>query len=130
MLPPFLLDEGVPRQIVEMLQRHGYTVLILQDFTLAGSADPVVAIAGDNLGAILLVCDSHFRGVSEIAQSSISNKRLKKLHRIWMRGNQARMCARLEDLLPTIETEFSVYQTRSVKRMFLTIGDSWWRSNR
>jgi hypothetical protein len=47
-----------------------------------------------------------------------------------MRGREIHMARRIEELLTAIEFEYARFQEREDKRMYVEIGDTYWRSNR
>jgi len=65
-----------------------------------------------------------------MTRSLVSLTRLRRLHRIGMRGRQIHMTRRVGELLTAIEFEYARFQEREDKRMYLEIGDSYWRSHR
>jgi hypothetical protein len=92
--------------------------------------DPVIAAMANSRHGILMTGNvKHFSDSPRT--SEISMKRLRNLHRILMKGNKINMRDRIEELLPTIEREFEIFQRRENNpRMLLWISDSYWRSER
>ena len=131
MLPPFLTDESIPDPFGDLLEDRGYIVHRARDLVMPGTPDAVIARLSDERGSILVINDRHYRGTfSPLTRSRISLTRLRRLHRIGMRGREIHMARRMGELLTAIEFEYARFQERADKRMYLEIGDSYWRSNR
>ena len=96
-----------------------------------GTSDAIIARLSNESGTILIVNDRHYRGnFSPLTRSAISLRRLRRLHRISMRCREVHMARRIEELLPAIEFEYARFQAREDKRMYLAIGEDFWRSHR
>jgi predicted nuclease of predicted toxin-antitoxin system len=130
-LPPFLTDESIPDSVGDVLQEHGFNVYRTRDLVAPGTSDAIIARLSDERGTILIVNDRHYKGnFSPMTRSAISLRRLRRLHRIEMRCREVHMARRIEELLSATEFEYARFQEREDKRMYLEIGESFWRSHR
>jgi predicted nuclease of predicted toxin-antitoxin system len=131
MLPPFLMDESIPDSVGDCLEAAGFTVQRVRDLVAPGTPDAAVARLSNERGAILIVNDRHYSGTfSPMTRSLVSLTRLRRLHRIGMRCREVHMARRIQELLTAIEFEYARFQQREDKRMYLEIGESYWRSHR
>jgi hypothetical protein len=49
-----LIDEDVPESVAQYLRERGHIIHYVRELSLAGSPDPIVAAAGDRLGAVIV----------------------------------------------------------------------------
>ena len=116
----FLLDQNVARSVAETLRRLGHTCDFSRDLIPADAADPVVAVAAEQLGAILISHDRDFKTIApRVAEGQ--KARYKRLSRIALECPEAMAAARLEELMPIIEMTWQLQQTKSDKRMIFHI---------
>lgn len=125
----FLLDEGVPISVAEMLERHGHEVEYIRDHVPRGSPDPLVATVAEELGAILVTSDGDFQRIAPRIPLG-QRARFRQLSRIWMRCGEPQAAVRLESALDLVLTEFALAQRRSDRRMHMQIGKSFIRIER
>jgi Domain of unknown function (DUF5615) len=130
-LPPFLTDECVPDSVGNFLESRGHALFRARDLVLPGTADKIIAVVGNEKGAIVVTNDNHFKGIaSRISRDEVSLARLRRMHRVFLMCPEPMMVRRFETLMTAIEFEFARFQERSDTRMYLTIGKDFWRSQR
>ena len=84
-----LIDENVPLSVAQVFVDRGHDVRFVRDVLAAGSPDPVVAIVGDRLSAIVVTWDRDFeRLVSRVPEGN--RRRFRNLGRISFRCNEVR----------------------------------------
>jgi predicted nuclease of predicted toxin-antitoxin system len=125
----FLLDEQVPRAVAELLERLGHEVVWIRNLSPQGSPDPLVATVSEELGAILISFDGDFEKIAPRIPKG-HRARFRKLSRIWMRCSEPQAAARLESGIKLIECEYALAQLRSDKRMMMSFGTSFIRTDR
>lgn len=125
----FVLDENVPANLGAFLRRHGHDCIDISGSVMAGSPDILVAAVADENGAILISFDKDMKAIAARVPDT-SRRRFKKLGRIYLRCDGHSLVKRIESCFDFIEFEFRVAQERRDKRMFLTIGKSYIRSDR
>lgn len=118
-----LIDENVPLSVAQVFVDRGHDVRFVRDVLAAGSPDPVVAIVGDRLSAIVVTWDRDFeRLVSRVPEGN--RRRFRNLGRISFRCNEVRGRALLEEWIEMIEFHYAHAQTRSDIRMIVQIQES------
>jgi predicted nuclease of predicted toxin-antitoxin system len=125
----FILDENVPRDMADMLIRHGHTAVYIRDYVPPGSPDPLVATVAQELNAVLISFDGDFQHIApRIPQGQ--RARFRTLSRIWMRCYEPDGADRLEQALSLVESEFALAEQRADKRMLMWVGGSYLRTDR
>jgi predicted nuclease of predicted toxin-antitoxin system len=118
-----LIDENVPVSVAEVFVSRGHEVQFVRDVLAAGSPDPVVAIVGDRLSAIVVTWDRDFeRLVSRIPEGN--RRRFRNLGRISFRCNEVRGRALLEEWIEMIEFHYARARSGSDLRMIVQIQES------
>ena len=84
-----LIDENVPRSVVEFFRSRGHDVRLVRDVLLPGAADEVIAVIGDQLGAIVVSWNQKdFRALA--SRVPVGTKRqFRSLGRITFRCNES-----------------------------------------
>lgn len=124
----FFIDHNVPESVAAALEAHGYAVVRLRTEIPEDAPDPLVAAVSEQSGAVLISLDGDFNKIAP--RISIGRRRFMKLSRIWLTCAPPRSAARLEKVLPFVESEWRLSRKASDKRMILRIGDSYIRSER
>jgi predicted nuclease of predicted toxin-antitoxin system len=125
----FLLDENVPKDMADMLIRHGHTSVYIRDYVPPGSPDQLVATVAQELNAVLISFDGDFQTIAPRIPKG-QRTRFRSLSRIWMRCFEPDGADRLEQALSLVESEFALAQQRADKRMLMQVGTSYLRTDR
>lgn len=115
-----LIDENVPNSVVELFRDRGHEVHLVRERLAAGTPDPVVAVIGDRLSAIVVSWDRDFqRLVSRIPHGN--RTRFRKLGRISFKCNETQGRTLLEKWIDFIELHYEKCQTEPDFRMIVEI---------
>lgn len=125
----FMLDENIPVPSSECLANFGYDVEYIRDMIPEGSVDPLVAFVAEDQKAILVSSDGDFRKIAPRIPDG-QKRRFRNLSRTWLRCNEYQAADRLEKAMSFIGAEFEIAQNSNDRRMILTIGNSYIRSER
>jgi predicted nuclease of predicted toxin-antitoxin system len=118
-----LIDENVPVSVAQVFIDRGHDVRFVRDLLAAGSPDPVVAVVGDRLSAIVVTWDQDFDLlVSRIPEGN--RTRFRRLGRISFRCNEVRGRVLLEKWIEMIEFHYSRALKESDIRMIVQIQDN------
>jgi predicted nuclease of predicted toxin-antitoxin system len=119
-----LIDECVPDSVTHFLIARGHTVHLARELLGAGAADPLVAVGGNALEAIVVTWNhKDFKKLaSRFAQKGGS--RLRTLGRISFRCDYAKGLRRLEQEIELIEFEYTRRAKKKDQRLFIEISDS------
>lgn len=115
-----LIDENVPNSVVEFFKKRGHEVHLVRERLPAGTPDPVVAVIGDRLSAIVVSWDRDFqRLVSRIPYGN--RTRFRHLGRISFKCNETQGRKLLERWITFIELHYEQCQTEPDFRMIVEI---------
>jgi predicted nuclease of predicted toxin-antitoxin system len=118
-----LIDENVPQSVADFFVERGHDVRFVRDLLAAGSADPVVALIGDRLSAIVVTWDRDFdKLVSRVPSGN--QGRFRKLGRITFSCNEVNGRKRLADWIDHIELHYAKAQSNPDIRMIVQIQES------
>ena len=118
-----LIDENVPASVTEVFASRGHDVKLVRDLFPAGTPDPVIAIIGDRLSAIVVTWDRDFDElVRRIPQGN--RARFRRLGRISFRCNEVKGKALLAKWIEMIEFHYERAIQQSDVRMMVQIQDS------
>lgn len=123
-MPPsilFLIDENVPESVTIFLRERGHDVRHVRDLALTETPDPVIAAAGDKLGAIIVTWNHRdFKKlVARIPHGG--QAALRRLGRINFRCDEAKGRYRVEQVIDIIEAEYEMAQGRGDKRVMMEV---------
>lgn len=118
-----LIDENVPQSVAQLFIERGHDVRYVRDLLAAGSPDPVVAIIGDRLSAIVVTWDRDFDSLVSRVPAGNRN-RFRRLGRITFSCNEAQGRVRLERYITMIELEYELAQSNPDFRMIVQIQDN------
>lgn len=124
-----MLDENIPVSASKCLASFGYEVEYIRDLIPVGSVDPLVAFVAEDNRAVLVSCDGDFKKIAPRIPDG-QKRRFRNLSRIWLRCNEYQSADRLKKAMGFVEAEFEIAQDSSDKRMIITIGASYIRSER
>lgn len=124
-----MLDENVPTSAKRFLEAAGFQVEYIRDLIPEGSGDPLVAFVAEDQGAVLVSYDGDFKKIAPRIPDG-QKTRFKKLSKIWLRCNEYQSAQRLEKALDLLKSEFELAQMSTDKRMHLSIGMSYIRTER
>ena len=125
-----LIDENVPQSVTEFFRTRGHDVQLVREVLLPGTPDEVIAIVGNEIGAIVVTWNhADFRAL--VSRAPIGTRqRFRNLGRITFRCNESHGRARLEALVESIEFEYEQCQKRSGSRLIVEIGENYFRIQR
>lgn len=114
----FLLDQNVAKAVANMLVEEGHTCEFSRALIPADAADPIVAIAAEETGAILVSHDSDFNKIAPRVQEG-QKTRFRKLSRIALECSEPEAAERLRESLPIIELLVKQAAARPDKRVIV-----------
>ncbi len=118
-----LIDENVPNSVAEVFSRRGHEVKFVRDILPAGTPDPVVAMVGDKLSAIVVTWDRDFESIVRRVPEG-NRAKFRALGRISFRCNEVRGKEHLERWISMIEFHYEQALTKPDFRMIVHIQDS------
>lgn len=116
----FLLDQNVAKAVADMLFEEGHTCDFSRALIPADAVDPLVAIAAEETGAILVSHDADFNTIAARVVKGHKN-RFRKLSRIALQCSEPDAAARLRECLPILQLLLSQAESRPDKRVILLI---------
>ncbi|HEX3666072.1 MAG TPA: DUF5615 family PIN-like protein [Rhizomicrobium sp.] len=122
----FLLDHNVPDSVAAALIEFSHTVELVRKILPKDSADPVVATAAENIGAILVSVDKDFRNIAPRIPKG-HRARFRKLSRISLDCSEYQAADRIRKLMRHIELAWEDAQEQPDKRMFFIVQTSGFR---
>lgn len=122
------MDEGVPRSAGSVLAAAGNEVFYLQEAAAAGSSDPVVCKIAESCSSILVALDNDMRGLA--SRWGAGRIRYKTLSLVHLKCRESRAAERLKSALSLIEHEWQLGGSGKDRRLFVTIGDTFIRTDR
>jgi predicted nuclease of predicted toxin-antitoxin system len=118
---PFLIDENVPESVTQFLRERGHTIYYVRELSLAGSPDPIVATAGDRLGAVVVTWNHRdFRKLAARVPRG-GQARLRRLGRINFRCAESKGRQRVEQVIDIIEDEYERAERRRDRRLLIDV---------
>ena len=118
-----LIDENVPNSVSEVFINRGHDVRFVRDLLAAGSPDPVVAIIGDQMSAIVVTWDRDFETL--VRRMPAGNRtRFRRLGRISFRCNEVRGRELVERWIGLIERHYEDALINADLRMIVQIQPS------
>jgi predicted nuclease of predicted toxin-antitoxin system len=122
-----LIDENVPNSVAEFFRERSHDVRLVRDLFPGGTPDPVIAVAGDELGAIVVTWNHRdFKKLAaRIPKDNV--QRFRRLGRINFRCHEARGLHRLEQLIEWIEFEYAQVVKLRDHRLMIEIGETSFR---
>ncbi len=103
-----------------MLLEEGHTCEFSRALIPADAADPLVAIAAEETGAILISHDTDFNKIAARVVKGQKN-RFKKLSRVALECSEPEAAERLRENLPILELLLAQAERRLDKRVILFI---------
>jgi predicted nuclease of predicted toxin-antitoxin system len=116
----FLLDQNVAKAVADMLVAEGHTCEFSRALIPADAADPLVAIAAEETGAILVSHDTDFNTIAARIVKGHKN-RFRKLSRVALQCSEPEAAARLCENLPILQVLVAQADSRPDKRVILFI---------
>lgn len=116
----FLLDQNVAKSVADMLVRIGHTAEFSRALIPHDSDDPLVAVAAQELGAILVSHDNDFKSIAPRVVRGQRN-RFRKLSRIALQCPEHMAAERLRELMPVIEHLVQLAGQKPDKRVIIFI---------
>ena len=118
-----LIDENVPQSVAEFFAQRGHDVRFVRDLFPAGTPDPVIAVVGDRLSAVVVTWDRDFDAlVSRIPKGT--RTAFRNLGRISFRCNEANGRRLAEKWIRAIELHYEMARERDDIRMMVAIQES------
>lgn len=106
--------------VADMLLEEGHTCEFSRALMPADAADPLVAIAAEETGAILVSHDTDFNTIAARVVKGHKN-RFRKLSRVALQCSEPEAAARLRDNLPILQLLLAQAEARPDKRVILFI---------
>jgi len=116
----FLLDQNVARSVSVALIELNHTCQFSRELLPVDAADPLVALAAEQVNAILVTHDKDFKTIAPRVAHGF-RARFKRMSRISLECSEAEAAARIRELMPVIEALWSLAQTKADKRLILHI---------
>lgn len=117
-----IADENIDDDIVEFLLERGHDVVRVREKFSAGTPDQVIARAADELGAIVLTSDNHFRRLAGWSSTQIPT-RYSNMGLILVPGDGSAL-ALIRAYLDDIEANFRRAQAFDDKRLLIDMSVS------
>ena len=95
----FVLDENAPAPLLADIIALGHDASSILEYLDEGAPDSLVAATCDQLGAVILSCNSDFRSLISRRTSS-SAKRLRNVHLVHMKCKDRRVRDRFSAAIP------------------------------
>ncbi|HWL46576.1 MAG TPA: DUF5615 family PIN-like protein [Sphingomonadaceae bacterium] len=116
----FLLDQNVARSVADAIVELGHSCEFSRALIPPNADDPIVAIAAEELNAILV---SHDHDFNTIAPRVIAGHRtrFKKLSRIALQCRETEAAGRIRELMPAIELFVALAAKKPDKRVIIYI---------
>lgn len=106
---PFFTDQNVPDSVGHVLAAAGHQLTRLRDVMEVTTADPVIEVACNQNGQVLVSHDGDFREASKRLKITQRQYRLS-LHRINLRCPEPESAKRIGDALSLIVAEWQLVQ--------------------
>lgn len=123
------LDHNVPDSVARAFVQRGHEVVLLRDELPSDSPDELVATVSEQLGAVLVSCDTDFRRIAPRIPRG-QRARFRRLSRISLECSGPRAARRVETAMSLIEHEFEIAQSSRDKRMHVVIRNDVIRTHR
>lgn len=123
-----LIDENVPNSVADFFSDRGHDVRFVRDIFPGGTPDPVIAIMGDRLSAIVVTWDRDFEKL--ISRVPVGNRAsLRRLGRISFRCNETKGVQLLARWIDLLEFHYEQALKRPDFRMLVQIQESGFKVN-
>ena len=116
----FLLDQNVAKAVADVLVELGHTCEFSRALLPPNADDPVVAIAAEQLNAILVSHDADFNTIAPRVIEG-QKRRFSKLSRIALQCREAEAAGRIRELMPAIELFVQLAANKPDKRVIIYI---------
>src|SRR5688572_16889797 len=100
-----LIDENVPDSVARLFAERGHDVRFVRDLLPAASPDPVIALIGDRLSAIVVTWDRDFESIVRRVPAG-NRARFRRLGRISFKCNEVRGRELLAQWIEMIEFHY------------------------
>jgi predicted nuclease of predicted toxin-antitoxin system len=122
-----LIDECVPHSVARVFEERGHKVIFVTEALAAQAPDPIIAVAGDRLDAIVVTWNhkDFKRLTARVPEDNVI--RFRKLGRISFRVNEAYGALRARELIEWIEFEYAQVQKRADKRLLIEVLETTFR---
>jgi predicted nuclease of predicted toxin-antitoxin system len=122
-----LIDENVPRSVAEFFESRGHEVEYVKDLFPARTPDPVIAVIGDRLSAVVVTWDKDFDSL--VSRVPAGNKAaFRKLGRISFSCREPRGLALAQRWMPSIEFHYAQALERPDLRMIVQVMEGGFKS--
>jgi predicted nuclease of predicted toxin-antitoxin system len=122
-----LIDECVPHSVAAVFSNRGHTVHFVTDLLAAQAADPLIAVAGNRLEAIVVTWNhKDFKSMTaRVPEGNV--QKFRRLSRISFRMNESQGAHRAQELIESIEFEYQQVQKKRDRRLLIEIGTTVFR---
>ncbi len=104
---PFFTDQNVPDSVGEALVDAGHELTWLRDVLDADTVDPIIAVACERSGQVLVTHDTDFRQAAKLLKIT-QRQYQNSLHRIMLRCPEPDSARRILEGLSLIEAEWEL----------------------
>lgn len=116
-----MLDEGVSTSISDVFKDRGHSVSYVWEHVARSSPDHLIAVAADQLSAVVVSWDKDFRSLIKRGPSKGGKIHYAQAGRISFRIPEVGAETRLKDEISIIEQAFTVRQGMTDKRLIVEI---------
>lgn len=107
---------------------RGHAVTYMQDVMVRGSPDALVAEIAQRNDAILVAIDKDMRQIAK--KHGIGSLRFGRLHLLQFRCTEPQAVHRVKEATELIELEWDIACSKSARRFWVEVGDSYIRTHR
>lgn len=118
-----LIDENVPVSVATFLSERGHDVRFVRDLLPAGTPDPIIAMIGDKLSAIVVTWDRDFEEIVRRVPTGNRN-RFRRLGRISFRCSEVEGVELLGRWISQIEYHYAQCLQHADFRMIVQVQTS------
>jgi|SRR5260370_29131324 hypothetical protein len=119
-----LIDENVPNSVAELFRERSHDVRFVADLFPSGTPDSAIAMAGDEMGAIVVTWNQRDFEKSAPRVPKGGLQRSQPVGRINFRCREARGRQRLEQMIEWIEFEYAQVLKLRDHRLMIEIGET------
>lgn len=118
-----LIDENVPASVARFFAERGHHVRYVRDILPAGTPDPVIAMIGDRMSAIVVTWDRDFETIVKRVPKG-NRARFRRLGRISFRCDESKGRALIEKWIDMLELHYERALQEADCRMIVQIQES------
>ena len=116
--------------MAECFREHGHEVVYVRHILPRGTADTIVSVSGDIMGAVRVTWDKDYRMLPRRAAEVGQKTRFQRLSRISFNCPEPMGRSRLQQLMPSLEFEWRQVQASQDRRLLVVISERSFRIER